>query len=118
MYDIEDLLFQIEEELKNGKKSLFPQNTPRSTAYTEEKTKVGVSIKKILTHRSSANKKENFPLKSSKKRQTGRAVKNASESPAVITDLIFSGLFSALYLVINLETVTGVPEQVAVSISP
>ena len=71
-------------------------------------------IKNMFIQRSSANKKVKFLLKIKKIRQTGIATRTVKRSPAVITFEILSSLFSALYLVISLETVIGVPEQVMV----
>lgn len=69
----------------------------------------------MLIHRSSAKRKVNLLEKQKKIKQTGRATKTVNKRPAVITLLTFSFLFSALYLVISLDTVIGVPEQVRVN---
>ena len=47
----------------------------------------------------------------------GTAKIRVEKSPAEITLSTFNGLFSALYLVISLETVMGVPELQTVSSS-
>ena len=71
----------------------------------------GKTIRKIGTHRSSANKKPRELRHKKKIMHRGSAVISVMSSPAVITFLTFNLSFSALYLVISRETVMGVPEQ-------
>ena len=74
----------------------------------------GNTTKKIFIQRSSANKKVNLLLNIKNIKHTGKATNTVNKRPAVITLLTFACWPSALYLVISLETVIGVPEQVIV----
>ena len=69
----------------------------------------------MAVQRLSANIKCRLSPKTKKIRQSPPATNRVNKIPAVITFLTLSGRFSALYLVINRETVIGVPEQVMVS---
>lgn len=75
-------------------------------------------IKKIFLQRSSANIKENASLNIKNVKTIGIAKTSVENNPAEITLSTFNGLFSALYLDINLETVIGVPEAQTVNKSP
>ena len=98
-----------------GRKSLSPQNTPRSTEYTEVKINPGKTTKNIFAHLSSVNKNENALLNTKNIVHTGIAIIMVKSKPADITFATFSCLFSARYLVISRETVIGVPAQHAVN---
>ena len=101
-----------------GKKSLLPQKTPLKTEYIEVKINPGKITKKTFKQRLSANTNDKLFLKNTKNKQTGIAQARVSAKPEEIICCTFRWLFSALYLVINLETVTGVPEQQIVYTSP
>ncbi len=68
-------------------------------------------------HLSSANKKENLSVNNIKIKHNGIAIKSVKVMPAVIILLTLSVCFCALYLVINLETVIGVPLEQMVKMS-
>ena len=98
-----------------GKKSLFPQKIPRITEYTEVKINPGIKIKNIFKHLWSANKKFSLFLKIRVIRHTGIENTRLSMIPAVIILFTFFWSFSALYLVISLDTVMGIPELIRVN---
>ncbi len=77
----------------------------------------GRRILNIDIQRSSANKNVSLSESAKTKIQTGTTIRTVRLSPAVMIFLTRSGEFSALYFVISLETVIGVPEQVNVRIS-
>ena len=72
----------------------------------------------MLLHLSSANKNDNELLKIKNIKTIGRAKIRVEKSPAEITLSTFNGLFSALYFVISLETVIGVPDAHTVNKRP
>ena len=78
----------------------------------------GRIIKNTGKHLSSAKIKESLLEKAKNNKQTGKERPKVKQIPAVITLRFFVKFPSALYLVINLETVIGVPEQITVKISP
>jgi hypothetical protein len=75
----------------------------------------GKTTKKMLAHLLSAKITVSEFGNKTKNKISGIAVTTVIKSPAVIIFFTLSGLFSALYLVISLETVIGVPEEQIVS---
>ena len=75
------------------------------------KIRPGKTTLNTLIHLASANIKVNRGAKTKKRIKSGMAKQRVIASPAVMIALVLLDLFSARYLVMNRETVIGVPEQ-------